>query len=106
MDKFTFEITSAIRAVGEIKKFQVAETILILFNIPIAYLFFKAGYPPYFIYVVTIIVGAFAVLIRFYYGKKVAHMNIIGFIKEGILPILFPIIIAVVISYFSSLFLP
>lgn len=100
MDKFTFEITSAIRAVGEIKRFQVAETILILFNIPIAYLFFKLDYPPFTIYVVSIIIGAFGFLIRFYYGKRVAKMDIKEFIKKGILPILFPIIIATSLAYF------
>jgi Na+-driven multidrug efflux pump len=105
IDKFTFEITSAIRAVGEIRGFQVTETILALFNIPIAYIFLKIGYPPYSIYYISIFVGTFGFLIRFYFAKKVANMNIVGFIRRGILPILLPLLFSTFLTLTLRYFL-
>ncbi len=97
MDKFTFEIGSAIRAVGKIRNFQIAEMIIIIFNIPISYLVFKSGYSPYTVYVVALFITIIVFLVRLYFGKKVANLNIIHFIKNGILPLITPILLATAI---------
>jgi O-antigen/teichoic acid export membrane protein len=99
IDKFTFEITTAIRAVGKIRNFQIAETILTLLNIPVSYILFKLGYPPYTIYIVTILIGTFASIIRFYFAKKITCMNIKDFVNRSIVPILIPILISSFIAY-------
>lgn len=98
MDKFTFEITSAIRAVGDIRSLTVMEAIIALLNIPIGYLFFKMGYPPYTIYVISIFIGSIAIFNRFYFGKSVAGMNIYHFFKNGIFPVFIPLVLAIIIA--------
>ena len=98
VEKFSFEITSAIRAVGDIRNFQLIETFLALTAIPIAYFFLKLGYPPYSVYLINLFIGAFAFLIRFYFGKRVVKLNITEFIRKGILTILFPLLFSSIIA--------
>jgi O-antigen/teichoic acid export membrane protein len=105
LEKFSFEITSALRATGRIKEFQVAETILILFNLPIAYLFFKRGYPPYTIFLISFFVTLLVFFSRLYFAKKIAGMDIKSFLKNGILPVLIPLLLATVIALTSKIYL-
>ncbi|MCB2219434.1 MAG: hypothetical protein KQI35_03490 [Bacteroidetes bacterium] len=106
LEKFTFEITSAIRAVGKIRNFQLAESIIAVSSIPISYVVFKLGYPPYSIFLVNIFIASLAIFIRLYYGKTVAGMNIHDFFKNGILPVLIPLILAFITALAPKLFLP
>lgn len=103
IEKFTFEITSAIRAVGNIKMFQITETLLILLNIPFAYFLLKKGYSPVSIYAVNIFIAILNILIRLYFGKAIAEMDILSFMKNGLLPVLFPIIVACLTAFIITL---
>lgn len=105
LEKFTFEITSAIRAVGQIRNFQVVETCLVLFNIPLAYCIFKMGYPPYAILLVNIFLAFIAIFIRLYFGHMVAGMDIRQFFKNGILPILIPVLFAFCFAFIPKTFM-
>ena len=104
IEKFTFEITNAIRAVGKIKQFQIVETLIKVLNIPIAYLLFKFGYASQTIYVVGIFFSCIAAIGRLYCGKMIADMDISEYIKQGILPTFLPILIAIVVGYVIHLF--
>lgn len=97
ISKFTFEITNALRAVGRIKEFQVVETILLVLNIPIAYFFFKQGYPPEYIYYVGLGISLFITIYRLYIGKRIAQLDIKNFIISTQLPALF----ASMVSFFA-----
>lgn len=99
LEKFSFEITSAIRAVGKIRNFQVVETIIVIFNIPISYILFKLGYPSYTIYIVAILISMLAFMGRLYFGKHVAELNIIHFLKNGVFPLIIPITLSVIIGF-------
>lgn len=94
ISKFTFEITNAIRAIGRIRQFQVIETIILVCNIPVAYILFKAGYSPLSIYLVAIVFSIIASVFRLYIGKRLTEMNISSFLIHGIYPTFLPLIIA------------
>jgi len=98
VEKFTFEITNAIRAVGRIKEFQIVETTIIVLNLPITYLLFKLEYPPSTIYFVNIFLSIAASIYRLYIGNKIANLNICEYIRNGIMPALLPIFIATLIG--------
>lgn len=51
IEKFTFQLTDAFRAVGDIKYFQISETIVRFIYIPIIYLLFIKGAAPIMIYI-------------------------------------------------------
>lgn len=101
IEKFSFEITSAIRAVGKIRWFTLINALIIILNIPITYFLFKIKYPPETIYNVSIGIGIGIFLLRLHLGKQIVNLNITLFIKEAILPILIPLIISLVITLLS-----
>jgi hypothetical protein len=105
-EKFSFEITNAIRAVGKIRNFQVAETFLALTTVPVSYFALYLGYPPPSVFLVNIAIGLFAFFIRIYFGKKVAGMNINMFFRNGIFPILIPIFLSIISSLILQFVLP
>lgn len=98
IEKFTFQITHAIRAVGNIRNFQVAESIACLVYLPIAYFLFKAGYDASYIYWLAIVNSLIVAAVRFYYGHNIAEIDVWSFCKNAILPIIIPVIIAFVIG--------
>lgn len=96
IEKFTFEITTAIRAIGNIRNLTVVESILFTLNIPITYIVFSLGYPPYSVYFINILISFLVFFNRLYFGKKIAGMSIKSFLKNGILPVLLPIILTLI----------
>ena len=105
IEKFTFQITNAIRAVGKIRNFQVMETMIIVLIIPLAYIAFKKGFEPTVIYVIGLFLGGIVFFERLYFGKKIAGIPTLDYIKKAILPILLPILIATSIVCFYRYFM-
>lgn len=99
MDKFTFHIGDAIRAVGNIRNFQIMEAFTILLGLPISYIVFKKGGSPVSIYIVNLIMYGITALVRLHYGKKVAGLQIKEYFKKSILLVLIPLVIATVLAY-------
>lgn len=104
IEKFTFQITHAVRAVGNIRNFQVVESIACLAYLPIAYFFFKLGFDAEWIYWLAIVGGLLVAVVRLYYGHTIVGMNVLQYIKSAIIPILLPLAIStlacIVISKF------
>ena len=105
IDKFTFEITSAIRAVGKIRNFQIIETLVIILNLPVAYFLFKMSYPPQTIYLTGILFSLITSIYRLYFGKKITGLNIWLFIKQVIVPSIIPMMFATFIGILFNLIL-
>ncbi|SED68136.1 Membrane protein involved in the export of O-antigen and teichoic acid [Tenacibaculum sp. MAR_2010_89] len=105
LEKFTFPITDAIRAIGDIREFQIIETILFLLNIPFAYVAFKLDYSPVAIYIIGVLISLFIFINRLYFGYKIFELSPLSFIKESILPILIPILIASIITLIPFLYI-
>jgi O-antigen/teichoic acid export membrane protein len=99
ISKFSFDIATAIRAAGKIKWFTLIESIIIVMNIPVAYVFFKLKYPPETIYMVTILISIIIFFVRLFLGHKIIQLDVNNFIKEAIFPILIPIIVSFLISF-------
>jgi len=98
IEKFTFQITHAIRAVGKIKAFQVTETMIALLSIPLAYVAFRMGYPPDAIYVIGIGTALVAMVMRLYFGKKIADLKISSYIRNAMFSVILPMIPALAVS--------
>lgn len=114
VEKFTFQLTHAIRAVGNIRNFQIFESIACFVYLPFAYIFFKLGYSPVTIYVLGIANSFLVAAVRLYFGQNVAGINVGQYLKASVLPVIFPLVISVTIyfllkglfvqSFFSVLF--
>ena len=63
-------VTTALQATGKIKIFQIGICILMLSELPIAYLLLFLGYPPYSVMYPTIVSYTIAIFFRFYLLKR------------------------------------
>lgn len=102
IEKFTYQITHAISAVGRIKNFQIALSIGSLIYLPFAVLFFKMGFSPVTIYVLSIVTVLINAAIRIYYGKNVAGISPVSFYYNAVNPVLKPLLASTFISLVVS----
>ena len=91
-DKFTWQITNAIRALGQIKQFMIIGSSLSFISLFIGYIVFKAGAGPISIYVVAFIFCLISACFRFHFGKKIVGVQPIGFIRQTTLPVILPLL--------------
>jgi Na+-driven multidrug efflux pump len=98
LSKFTFQLTEAIRAVGQIRNITVTESMISLFGAPVAFLLFSFGYPPYSIFLVILFGGLIKSVLRLYFAKIVTGLSYKLYLKNNILRPSLPIFIAVIIA--------
>lgn len=98
LEKFTFPITDAVRAIGDIRQLTIIESFIFLLNIPIPYIFFKLGYPPVTIYVIGFCISSLVFFSRLYFGKKIVGLNPKRYILDAIVPVLLPLTISFIVA--------
>lgn len=90
-------LMSAIQAVGQIREYFVAVSILILLNIPISYLFLKFGYPPYFCTISFILIEVITFAMRLIMAKQIVGISPIIFLNEVVIKAFVCIIIGAIL---------
>ena len=94
IEKFTFQLTDAFRAVGDIKYFQISETIVRFIYIPIIYLLFIKGATPIMIYILGIGTSILCCFVRLYFAKKILKIHIMEFLIRANIPLIIPILLS------------
>lgn len=89
---------TSILSVGNIKHFQVYNSILSLLPLPIVYIFFKNGYDAPTLYIVFLFYSLFQAIIYIYFAKKECGMSIKHYFKEVIVKSIIPFIIIFTIA--------
>jgi hypothetical protein len=87
IESLAYPLITSVQATGKMKRYQLVTGTIILFIIPISYLFFKLGFPPQTIMYVTISITVLAHLSRLYFMKTMLKMSILRYFKQVILPI-------------------
>jgi len=91
-------LPSSISATGKIRKYSFYSSLSNLLQLPVMYILFKLGYPPYFMYVSTIIFGNLLVYgIAMYFARKNYSLPIIVYIKTVLCPIYFALLSTLVV---------
>ena len=91
-------LPSSISATGKIRKYSFYSSLSNLLQLPVMYILFKLGYPPYFMYVSTIIFGNLLVYgIAMYFARKNYSLPIIVYIKTVLFPIYFALLSTLVV---------
>jgi len=106
IEKFTFQITNAIKAVGDIRNFQIIETLLSFLYIPLTFALFKNNFSAEWIYYSTIFTCFLIAGVRLYFGRKVVGLKITDYIKNTIVTNLLPLCISLIPSILILFFLP
>ena len=94
IEKFTFQLTDAFRAVGDIKYFQIVETIIRFIYIPIVYILFNNGASPVVIYILGIGTSIACCGVRLYFAKKILKIRLMVFLTRANIPLFMPIFLS------------
>lgn len=89
----------AIHATGNIRKYQLICSTLLILIVPVAYVTLKIGAPAYSVFMVHIILGFIAMVCRINIGRRVSSESKLKVIKCTILPILLVTVTSFIIPY-------
>ena len=97
-DKFTWQITNAVRAVGRIKEMQIVGSVLAFSGVIIGYFVYKAGGAPVSIYIIELLIAFMCAGVNLYFGKKIVNISPIEFVRKTTLPVVIPIVISLILA--------
>jgi len=97
-------IPSVIMATGKVKYFMVLSGLISLISLPIVYLLFKIGFPPYTIGLVFILTGAINIVVSQVLLKKIINFDIRFFLKTSYLRILYVLTLLMPLFFIRDLF--
>lgn len=97
-------VTIAIQATGKIRTFQIGISLLMLAELPMAYLLLKGGYPPYTVMFPTLLTYTVAIFFRFYLIKRMIPIYSYKFyVSRVLIPCIIIFTLCWIICYFISL---
>ncbi|MDO9185599.1 MAG: hypothetical protein Q7W13_06280 [Bacteroidia bacterium] len=97
-------IPTVIQAVGKIKYFQIIGSTISLLSLPIAYLFFKYGYPSFSILIVYIVSTFINVIVSQIILKKLINFDVKTFMKIAYLKIVYVVILVSPLFFIRNLY--
>ena len=99
LNEFSMGLMSSIQATGRIRSYQITISILILLNVPITYILFRLGAPPYSCVISFILIEFASFVYRIYMAKKIAGISPKFFVDNVIRPVALCIFIATCSSF-------
>lgn len=100
IDQFTNTLGISISALGEIEKHSVFYAILTILPIPITYLFYDFGFPPYFMFISWIIINILIGILNLYFTIKFNILKCKDYISDLFMPFLIAISAALIVGIF------
>lgn len=97
IDALNIPIVSAIQATGNIKKYQLSVSIILLLNLPISYLLLKLGFSPTSTFISSILISIACYVPRLIIFQKTTSVQYRSFIKKVLIVCFF----VTVISYIT-----
>lgn len=98
VDSVAEPLWKAIQASGNIKRYQITVSLMILFNLPVAYLILRLGLSPVYIFLARLIINICALAYRYYYVKQLISLPVVLYFRKVIIPI---ILIGISVSFVS-----
>ena len=102
-DAISAPLWTVIGATGKVKYYQILVSLIILIDIPLAYIALKIGYNPVSVFLLNIIINLFAYIFRLLYAKRYTNIRIPSYLIKVILPCacvcLFALFFAAICAY-------
>lgn len=104
----SYPLVDIVMATGNVKKYNIVVSSLILLNFPISYILFKSGFQPYYMYIVMASISSIALLARIYIIKKdlIKSFNVGHYFRNVLFPIIKIVIPSCIIIYFIHAQIP
>ena len=96
---FETPISRAVHAAGNVKSYQIVNCIVSFIALPIVFILFKAGYPPFWSYIVSIVLLALSIIYRLIILHKYVEFSFKSYVNSVILPVLVVVAISIPLSY-------
>lgn len=80
-------------AMGKVKTYNIWVSLILILNLPVAYLFFKLGYPAYSIILTGMSLEVVSLFVRLYLLKKHLHFSIPSFLNDVFIKIGAPMVL-------------
>jgi Na+-driven multidrug efflux pump len=106
IQQITITLGTAIAAVGNIKRVNIFNSIIITVNLLVLYIVFKAGADPYFLPLISILVTIVLDLMKIYYAKQYCGINYTVFFKEVFVRVIVVFAISFLIGMLPLFYLP
>ena len=91
--QYSTGLMSSIQAVGKIRNYQITMSLIILLNLPIAYMILKFKFPIYYITISFVVLEIISLITRIIFSKNIVGIKFKDYFKSVLLPTL--IIIAI-----------
>lgn len=97
ISQLTIGLQTAVQATGSVKIYQIVVGSIQLLNVPVYFILFYFGYPPYWAVMAYCFFELIACIARFIILKNLIEINLIDFIKDVTLPQLIPTLVSIII---------
>lgn len=98
-------LPSSIAAVGDIRSYQIATSVLTLLPLPISFFLFQAGLPPYALYLTFLIYSIATSSVILYYAKQKCGLNRLLYLRDVVFRGISAFLLTLLISASPLLFL-
>tara|TARA_R110000744_G_scaffold244141_1_gene361057 strand:- start:10454 stop:11983 length:1530 start_codon:yes stop_codon:yes gene_type:complete len=102
INQLTIGLQSALQATGKIKLYQTVVGGVILMTLPVAYIFLKMGFPPYYVFVSYLCLEVVGVILRIWIAKKIAGLSVPVYLNRVFMKSFFPTICSLVVCWFIT----
>ena len=99
-DSLANPLITAMLATGNIKRYQIIAGGLNSLNLPVSYLLFRFGFSPEYLFIVAIVFSFLLTFVRLWLLQSLIHINMVKYLKEVYLNVIFVTIIAITIPLF------
>jgi O-antigen/teichoic acid export membrane protein len=96
-------IQTVFNAIGKVKKYNIWVSLILILNLPIAYLFFKWGFPSYSILVIGLVLEFISFIVRYMLLREYIKLSIFRMLYETIIEVVLPLALLYVMVFLSTL---
>lgn len=100
IDAISAPLWMSVAATGKIKNYQILMGLIIIMNLPIAYLCLKIGLPPYFVLIIRVLINLITYIVRIIYLNYLFKFPTKKYIREVVLISLLVTILSVPIPFY------
>lgn len=103
IDCLSSPLTNAVNATGKIKYFQLTNSVLMLFTLPLAYIVLRFDANPILVFIVQLIMTSVTHLIKLIFAHKLVNLGYLYFLRKVYIPILSVTLLSPIIPIFCYL---
>jgi O-antigen/teichoic acid export membrane protein len=96
-------IQTVFNAIGQVKKYNIWISLILILNLPITYLFFTLGFPSYSILIISLVLESISFLVRHILLRAHVSLSIFRMLYETIIEVVLPLALLYVMVFLSTL---